>query len=189
MSDHTSSMTVIGADTQIKGELTFDTTARILGKVEGRITSKGELQIGDSASCKAALDAGKIIVDGTVEGNITARERVTLNSKARVIGDIVAGTLVVVEGASFSGHCRVGPDAGKGQLSQAGTQTQTQAQTQTQPYANSNDSRTQRPAAPARNGNSIVNGAAPENLAAAFAGLEAKLAGINKVRPAEAVSE
>ncbi len=185
MSDHTSSMTVIGADTSIKGELTFDTTARILGKVEGRISSKGELQIGDSAACKAALDAGKIIVDGTVEGNITARERVTLNSKARVTGDIVAGTLVVVEGASFSGNCRVGPDAGKTLTQQASAQTQTQ----TQPYANSNDTRAQRPAAPNRNGNNTVNGAAPENLAAAFAGLEAKLAGINKTRPAEAVSE
>lgn len=181
MSDHTSSMTVIGADTQIKGELTFDTTARILGKVEGRISSKGELQIGDSAACKAALDAGKIIVDGTVEGNITARERVTLNSKARVIGDIVAGTLVVVEGASFSGHCRVGPDAGKAQTQQAATQ----------PAAANTDPRAQRPAAPTRASNTTntVNGAAPENLAAAFAGLEAKLAGINKVRPAEAVSE
>lgn len=185
MSDHTSSMTVIGADTQIKGELTFDTTARILGKVEGRITSKGELQIGDSAACKAALDAGKIIVDGTVEGNITARERVTLNSKARVTGDIVAGTLVVVEGASFSGHCRVGPDAGKPQTQQAGAPAQA--------YNSTNDSRVQRPAAPARNGavpsSGGVNGAPAENLASAFAGLEAKLAGINKARPAEAIGE
>ena len=106
--------TVIGPDTHIKGEMVFDSTARILGTFEGRVIAKGEIQIGEGAACKAAIEGGVVIVDGLIEGDVQARERVQLNAKARVIGDIISATLVVAEGASFTGHCRVGADAVKG---------------------------------------------------------------------------
>lgn len=111
MSDHDAQITVIGPDTKIKGEMSFERTARILGQFEGRVATSGELQIGASAHCKAALEAGTVIVDGLVEGDVLARERVQLNGSAKVVGDIVAEKLIVSEGASFSGHCRVGPEA------------------------------------------------------------------------------
>jgi cytoskeletal protein CcmA (bactofilin family) len=106
-------ITVIGPDTRIKGEMSFERTARILGRFEGKVTTTGELQVGASAHCAAALEAGTVIVDGTVDGDILARERVQLNGSARVNGDVVAEKLIVAEGASFSGHCRVGPEAVK----------------------------------------------------------------------------
>ncbi len=74
--------TVIGPDTQIKGDMVFESTARILGKFEGSISSKGELQIANGASCKAAVEASKVLVDGDVEGNLIARERAS-NSPPR----------------------------------------------------------------------------------------------------------
>ncbi len=105
--------TVIGPDTHIKGEMVFEHAACLLGRFEGRITSKGELMIGETAACKASVDAARIIVDGGVEGDIVARERLELNPGAIVNGDIVAAKLVVAEGASFIGHCRVGEAAVK----------------------------------------------------------------------------
>lgn len=104
-------MTVIGADTQIKGEMTFNSTARLLGVFEGKITAKGELQVAEGATCKAAVEAAKVMVDGMVEGNVTASERVQLNAKSRMRGDLTALRLVVAEGATFTGHVSVGPDA------------------------------------------------------------------------------
>ncbi len=105
--------TVIGPDTHIKGEMVFEHAACLLGRFEGRITSKGELAIGEGAVCKASVDAARIIVDGGVEGDIIARERLELNPGAIVNGDIVAAKLVVAEGASFMGHCKVGEAAVK----------------------------------------------------------------------------
>ncbi|MBX3358273.1 MAG: polymer-forming cytoskeletal protein [Phycisphaeraceae bacterium] len=105
--------TIIGPDTHIKGDMTFDSTARILGTFEGNITAKGELQIAEGATCKASVEAGKVVVDGLVEGNLTARERVELNAKARIKGDVVAARLVVADGASVSGRVTIGPDATK----------------------------------------------------------------------------
>jgi len=106
--------TVIGKDTSIKGELTFDGSARILGSVEGQIAAKGQLEIGDGGRCKAAIDADKIVIDGKVEGDVTARSSLQLNAKADLHGDLIAATLVIAEGATLVGHCRVGPDAVNG---------------------------------------------------------------------------
>ena len=108
------STTVIGKDTTIKGELTFDGSARILGHVEGQIAAKGQLEIGDGGRCKATIDADKIVIDGKVEGDITARSSLQLNAKADLHGDLTAATLVIAEGATLVGHCRVGPDAVSG---------------------------------------------------------------------------
>ncbi len=108
----TPELTVIGADTRIKGEMFFEKSARILGHFEGKITAQGEVQIGNGANCNAAVEAEQIIVDGSVQGPLFARDRLTLTKNAQVQGDLTAGTLVVSEGASFVGHCNVGPRAG-----------------------------------------------------------------------------
>jgi cytoskeletal protein CcmA (bactofilin family) len=113
MPDPSKPTTVIGSDTHIKGEVTFESTARIHGTVEGQINTKGELQIAEGATCKAGIEAGKVLVEGTVEGDITAKERLELSAKSKVKGDITAARLVVAEGAVFSGHLTVGTDAGK----------------------------------------------------------------------------
>lgn len=106
-----SQITVLGPDTHIKGEMTFAGGARLLGVFEGRIITKGELHVGAEATCKASLEAGRVVVDGTVEGDVVAHERVELNSSAQVRGDLTAHSLVVAEGAVFVGHCKVGPAA------------------------------------------------------------------------------
>lgn len=111
MAESISNTTVIGTDTIIKGEMTFESSAKILGKFEGKLTAKGELQVGQGAQCKATVDAGTIIIDGEIEGNVTARERAKLNATAKIIGDITAKTLIVAEGATFTGRCHVGVDA------------------------------------------------------------------------------
>ena len=131
----TPELTVIGADTRIKGEMFFEKSARILGHFEGKITAQGEVQIGVGANCNAAVEAEQIIVDGSVQGPLFARDRLTLTSNAQVQGDLTAGTLVVSEGASFVGHCNVGPRAQE-MTGQAPAQNTTQNQVQNQAPVN-----------------------------------------------------
>ena len=159
MADMNKTTTVIGPDTHIKGEMVFDSTARILGTFEGRVIAKGEIQIGEGAACKAAVEGAVIIVDGLIEGDVQARDRVQLNPKARVIGDITATTLVVAEGASFTGNCRVGADVIKG-ARPAGTGTDA--------------------AKRSREAGSPVISGKPSELESTLAGLEARLAGARR---------
>jgi cytoskeletal protein CcmA (bactofilin family) len=114
MPEHTNQTTIIGADTKIKGEMSFDGSARLLGSFEGTITAKGELHVADGASCKAVIEAGKVTVDGLIEGNVTARDKIELTARARIKGDLIASKLLVAEGASFTGHVTVGPEYAKG---------------------------------------------------------------------------
>lgn len=106
--------TVIGADTKIKGEMSFESSARILGTVEGQVMAKGTFEVAEGATCRASIEASRVMIDGAVDGNVTATDRVELNAKARLKGDLTAAKLIVTEGASFVGHCRIGPDAIKG---------------------------------------------------------------------------
>ncbi len=103
--------TVVGADSHFKGELTFERVARIIGKFDGNISGKGELQVSENASCNADIDAAGIQIDGTVNGNLQIKDTVKLNNKGVVRGDITAGKMVMAEGASFYGQCAVGPEA------------------------------------------------------------------------------
>lgn len=108
-------VTVIARDAKFKGELVLEQSVKIHGSYEGRISSQGEIHVAEGAGCKASLEARSVIIDGNVEGDILARERLTLSGKARVKGDITAAAIIVAEGATYSGQCKVGPQAPRGE--------------------------------------------------------------------------
>jgi cytoskeletal protein CcmA (bactofilin family) len=106
--------TVLGPDASFKGELTFEKGMRLMGKLEGKINTPGRIHVTKEAKLSADVDAGGIIVEGEVHGNLSASDRIELKNSARYEGDLRASKLVVDEGAIFSGHVSVGPDAVKG---------------------------------------------------------------------------
>jgi cytoskeletal protein CcmA (bactofilin family) len=105
--------TTLGPDASFKGELSFDKGMRLQGRFEGKVTTPGRLHIAKEAKMSADVDAGGIIVEGDVKGNLSAADRIELKQSARYEGDLRASKLVVDEGAVFSGHVTVGPDAVK----------------------------------------------------------------------------
>jgi len=105
--------TVIGADAVFKGELSFEKGVRVDGRIEGKVATKGHLAVSQGGHLQADVDAGSVIVEGEVKGNLHAADRVELRKSARLKGDISASKLLVAEGAAFVGHCSIGPDAQK----------------------------------------------------------------------------
>src|SRR5947209_8401319 len=86
---------------------------RLIGKFESKVTTPGRIHIAREARLNADVDAGGIIVEGEVHGNLSAQDRIELKNSARYEGDLRASKLVVDEGAVFSGHVSVGPDSVK----------------------------------------------------------------------------
>jgi len=113
MTDAKDQGTVIGSDTVIKGEMTVENRARILGRFEGSIKSKGQLEVADKATCHAHVEASFIQIDGTMQGNVTASDKLQINATADLKGDVIASKLIVADGARVDGHFKVGPDAVK----------------------------------------------------------------------------
>jgi len=74
--------TVIGPDARFKGELEFDGSVRVDGTFEGSIKTSGSVMISKTGKMSATINAGKITVDGNVEGNLEAADRVEPPSPA-----------------------------------------------------------------------------------------------------------
>lgn len=106
--------TILGPDAVFKGELSFDKGMRVQGRIEGKISTAGRLHVAKEAKVEADVDAGAIVVEGSVKGNLNATDRIELKNSARYEGDLACSKLTVDEGAVFSGHVNVGPEAVKG---------------------------------------------------------------------------
>lgn len=99
--------------TKVTGKLSFDGPARIDGEVDGEITSKDSLQIGDTAVVTAQIKAASIIVGGKVNGDITGSKKIEIRPSAKVAGNLAAPLLSIHEGAQFEGHCSMQPEAAR----------------------------------------------------------------------------
>jgi cytoskeletal protein CcmA (bactofilin family) len=91
-----------------KGELEFEDTMRIDGKFNGRIRSKNELIVGESAHIEGEIHVGRIAISGTVVGKIKADQRVEIHRNGKVYSDVDTPALVIEEGAIFQGNCVMG---------------------------------------------------------------------------------
>lgn len=102
---------VLSSDVEIKGTVKFTNDLVVDGKIEGEISSDGNLTIGENARIKAEIKTGTVVVYGKVHGNIVVADRVELKASAEVVGDIKAKTLVIEGGAIFVGKSTVGTPA------------------------------------------------------------------------------
>lgn len=99
--------TVFGNDTQFFGDLSFKKSLQINGTFEGEISSGGYLVIGEGAVVKANINAKAVIVNGTVYGNIEAKEKLEIQSKGKVYGNIRTAKLKIADGVIFEGSCEM----------------------------------------------------------------------------------
>ncbi len=101
-------------DAEIKGTIKFGEAMKIDGKFDGElITDNGELVVGKTGHVKANVKVRSAIVEGRVDGNIKASDKVELKQSAHIFGDLQAKTLVIEEGVVFVGQCNVNPEGTK----------------------------------------------------------------------------
>lgn len=100
---------VIGAKTQLKGEITGTEAVLVEGLVEGTIRIAGPLRVGPGGRVKATVSAQSVVVAGEVVGDCHATERLEIEATGRVTGNIRAPRVVIVEGATFRGNSDMSP--------------------------------------------------------------------------------
>src|SRR5262245_12883076 len=86
-----------------KGELEFEDTMRIDGRFNGKIVSKNELIVGESANIEGDIHVGRIAISGTVVGKIVAEQRVEIHRNGKVYSDIDTTGLIIDEGTMSQG--------------------------------------------------------------------------------------
>lgn len=104
----------IGKSVIIKGELSGSEDLYVDGQVEGSIELSGNrLIIGPHGQVRASVNAKGVIVQGKLDGNTRASERVELTKSAIAVGDIVTQRIAIEEGAYFKGKVDIQKDAAK----------------------------------------------------------------------------
>jgi len=94
----------IGKSVVIKGELSGSEDLYVDGHVEGSISLKDNgLTIGPNGQVKASVESKVIVVQGKLEGNVQASDRVESRKSAIVTGDITTQRISIEEGAYLKG--------------------------------------------------------------------------------------
>ena len=105
-----SSKNVLNSDVEIKGNIKFSGELTYDGKLDGEFHTDGTLTLGDGAVINGNINAQSVVVRGKVHGNINAREKIEIKSKAELFGDIRASKLVIEEGVTYVGKTEVNPN-------------------------------------------------------------------------------
>ncbi|MDP2340469.1 MAG: polymer-forming cytoskeletal protein [Deltaproteobacteria bacterium] len=103
-----SNLTIIGDSVRVQGNLSGDEDLHVLGRVDGRIDLQRTLVVAPSGIVKAEVNVKNAIVSGVVVGNIHASESIEITREGRMVGDIYAPRVIIVDGASFRGTVDMG---------------------------------------------------------------------------------
>jgi cytoskeletal protein CcmA (bactofilin family) len=99
--------TLIGVTTDLKGDISFAGGLRIDGKVRGNVTSRSDdnstLVMSEHAAVHGDVSVPHMIVNGKIKGNVRAVERLELQSKAEISGDVTYKVLEIAAGAQVNG--------------------------------------------------------------------------------------
>jgi cytoskeletal protein CcmA (bactofilin family) len=100
---------VLGPRDSLVGTLTVDGDVRIEGTLDGEVSATGEVNVHSSGTARAQISARDIVVNGTVEGNVVARELLSLGETASFAGELSTGRLRVDEGATVNASITMSP--------------------------------------------------------------------------------
>jgi len=100
--------TLIGVTTEMKGDITFNGGLRIDGKVKGNITARSDdnstLVLSENAVVTGDVNVPHMIVNGKIKGNVRSVERLELQAKAEISGDVSYKVLEIAAGAQVIGN-------------------------------------------------------------------------------------
>ncbi|NWF50096.1 MAG: polymer-forming cytoskeletal protein [Ignavibacteriaceae bacterium] len=107
ISESVDEVTIISSGVVIEGKVSSNGNIRVDGKIQGNIKAKGSITIGETGEITGEVQAELIVIGGTVNASVQAKEKLTLESKSILKGDIITRILVIEAGARFEGNSKM----------------------------------------------------------------------------------
>jgi cytoskeletal protein CcmA (bactofilin family) len=99
--------TLLGRTANLNGDLEFSGGLHLDGRVNGNVRSSAEdggaLSVSESGFIEGRVEVTNIVMNGTVNGDMCARERLVLGGKARINGNVFYGVIEMAPGAVITG--------------------------------------------------------------------------------------
>lgn len=99
--------TLIGKSVRVSGDVEFTGGLHVDGYVGGNVRATGlngaSVSVSEHGHIDGSVESPQVVLNGHVNGDIIAVERVVLGAKARVEGDIYYGAIEMALGAEISG--------------------------------------------------------------------------------------
>jgi cytoskeletal protein CcmA (bactofilin family) len=97
--------TILSSDIDFSGTLNFEKPFLIRGKVSGDIIAQGILVVDEEAVVEANINATRVVIRGSVKGNVIASEKVEVTVTGKLVGNVTAPEIFMETGCIFNGRC------------------------------------------------------------------------------------
>lgn len=97
-------MTTISSGLKISGEISGTSDLYIDGETQGKIRlTNARVTVGPNGRVTADIEAREIIIEGSVQGNLKAGERVQLGAQSKLQGSVLTPRFAIEDGARLRG--------------------------------------------------------------------------------------
>ena len=97
-----------GGGTVVEGTVRANNSVRVDGRIKGKLICKNTLTVGVNGEIEGDIEAKNAIIGGKIKGKIKVVEKLVLEAKSILIGDLKASKLLIDEGAVFEGTSDMG---------------------------------------------------------------------------------
>ncbi len=100
--------TSIGEDMRIEGAVTTGSPLVVEGEVVGDVTTPRQIEVAEDGIIRGAVRGDEVIVAGKIQGPVTTTGRLLILASGAVLGDVAVKSILVEEGGSLTGRCKMG---------------------------------------------------------------------------------
>ena len=108
MNGNTEDITIISNGVKIEGKVTSTGSIRVDGTLQGDLNARGNVTVGEQGNINGEIIANIVTIGGNVLGTVNAKEKLVLETKCVLKGDIITKVLVIEAGAKFDGKSNMG---------------------------------------------------------------------------------
>lgn len=99
------SVNMLGAITEVKGDISIEGDFRTDGKIYGNIKCTGKITIGATSYIEGQIECEDAEIAGEIKGNIKANGLVILKETSKFTGNINTNKITIETGANVSISC------------------------------------------------------------------------------------
>lgn len=100
-------LSIISAGTTVTGDVECGGVLKVEGRIDGAVRRARQVMLAKEGAISGDVNAHEIVVGGVIDGNVSAEDRLELQTTAVVNGDITTKSIIVMEGARINGSVKM----------------------------------------------------------------------------------